>query len=89
MMRYLNDPNIKAMTYDEVVDIALKSGVPVKRIYIFLAGMGIKGAKTRVLSSNGIDYLPVVNMAINKHGEFVTKFDTCDSCKELVVNNIK
>lgn len=83
-MRYINNPKQPYKTYDEVVTTAIDYGIDPKRVYIFLAGLGVKGGLGRVLSSDGQSYLPAVKMAI-KGDKVVSNVSICTKCKGLSI----
>lgn len=84
-MLYVNNEDAPHYKYDDVVDIAVKSGIGSKRAYIYLAGLGVKGVKGRVMSDTGLDYSPAVKVAV-KDNKLVTKVSTCDKCKSLIIS---
>lgn len=83
-MLYINDPKSPYKTYDEVVDFAIKNGIEPKRVYIYLAALGVKGTLTRVLSSDGMSYLPAFKVAITNR-KMVSKMSVCSKCKGLSI----
>lgn len=78
-MLYINDPKKTFKTYDEVVAFAIGHGVEPKRVYIYLAALGVKSAWLRAIDESGVDYLPAVKAAI-KGGEVVSKVSACKGC---------
>lgn len=84
-MIYINEPNNDYKTYDEVVEAAVGGGVDRKRVYIYLAALGVKSVSARIISGDGVDYLEPVKLAI-KNKQLVTKVSVCKSCKGLVFN---
>lgn len=83
-MLYINDPKEPYKTYDEVVGFAIKNGVEPKRVYIYLAALGVRGAKGRVMSESGLDYSPAIKLAV-KDNRLVTNISVCAACKGLTI----
>lgn len=89
-MHYINDENSKVKTYDEVVDVAIKNGIYAKRVYIYLAGLGVHGELGRILDNETMRYSRPIKLAVindipkGKH-YFVTKLEICKECKGLVI----
>lgn len=83
-MLYLNNPKQPHYLYDDVVDLAIKTGIKPKAVYIYLAGLGIKGGLARIQSETGINYLQPVKLAV-KDNKIVVKVSVCKHCNSLVV----
>lgn len=81
-MLYINDPKRPHYKYDDVVDLAIKAGVDPKRAYIYLASLGVRGEKGRVMS--GLDYGQPVKLAV-MGDKLVTNVTICATCKGLVI----
>lgn len=84
-MIYINDPNQPYKTYDELVTIATNNGVDRKRVYIYLAALGVKSAPAKVVASDSADYLEPIKIAV-KNGQVVTSVSVCGDCGGLVFN---
>lgn len=83
-MLYINNTDHNFKSYEDVCSAAIEYGIERKRVYLFLAMMGVTGGAARVLSSDGMEYLPPVKMAI-KGKKFVSSVRVCASCKGLVI----
>lgn len=83
-MLYINDPKQTYKTYDEVMQFVISNGVEAKRVYIYLASLGVKSGLVRAISADGVDYLPSVKAAV-KGNQVITKLDVCKHCGSLVI----
>lgn len=81
-MLYINDKKQPHYIYDDVVALAIKSGVAPKRAYLYLAGLGVRGLKGRIVTDNGLGYEPVTKIAVIGN-KLVSKVSTCKSCGNL------
>lgn len=84
-MLYINDRKKSYYLYDDVVVAAINSGVDPKRAYLFLAGLGVRGVKGRVVSTSGVDYLPAVKIAVINN-KVLTSVKTCEHCNSFVIS---
>jgi hypothetical protein len=84
-MHYINNPNSPAKTYQQVMDAAINNGVDPKRVYIYLASLGVRGELARIF--NGSQYDKPVKMAITGKNTLVTEVSVCGHCGSLVINN--
>lgn len=85
-MHYINDANTQAKTYQELMDVAINNGVEPKRVYIYLAALGVKSGSARVMYPDQNNYGEPVKMAITGKNTLVTKVAVCAHCHGLVVN---
>lgn len=88
-MLYINQPGLKAkaITYDDLVELTIKSGIERKRAYMYLAGLGVRGAATRVFDSTTNSYNSPIKMAVFGHvPSFVTSAKTCTRCQRLSID---
>jgi len=85
-MHYINDPNTQAKTYKQVMDVAISNGVDPKRVYIYLAGFGVKGGMARIMYPDQNDYSEPVKMAVIGKNTLVTKAEVCSHCNGLVIS---
>lgn len=83
-MIYINDKKTPHYIYDDLVNIVINHGIQPKRAYIYLASLGIRGEKARIISDSGMDYLPACKVAVLDQ-KVVTKVTTCKSCKGLSI----
>lgn len=86
-MLYINDPESPAKTYQEVMDAAIANGVEPKRVYIYLAAMGVRGGMARFLGRT--NYSEPVKMAVMGTNTLVTRLEVCEHCGSLVINGNK
>jgi hypothetical protein len=82
-MKYINNPNTKIKTYDEIVSITITHGVEPKRVYLYLAMMGVTSTLARIIDSNGGDYLEPTKVAI-KNNQYVIGVRECGECGHLI-----
>jgi hypothetical protein len=83
-MLYINDPKQPHYLYDDVVDMAIKNGIKPKSVYIYLAGIGVKGTLARIQSSTSMDYLQPAKVAV-KDNKLVVSVSVCKHCNSLIV----
>jgi hypothetical protein len=84
-MLYINDPNQQYKTYDDLVNLAINTGIKPKRAYIYLASMGIKGATCRVLDNGSMTYLQPFKIAVRDDKTIVKSASICEHCKGLTI----
>jgi hypothetical protein len=82
-MLYINNPDNKYKTYNEIVEATLKTGIDPKKVYMYLAGRGVKGVQGRALSSDGVGYLPVQKIAV-KDDKVIQDYRVCKGCFSIV-----
>lgn len=82
-MLYINNSQAKPIHYNDVVNMAIKSGIQPQRAYIYLASLGIKSERTRQLLSDGTTYGKPQKIAVDDSGNFLTSVKICKSCKSL------
>lgn len=84
-MLYINDPKQTYLEYHKLAQVAIDNGVEPKRIYIYLAALGVKSAMLRAIDSSGVGYLDAVKVAV-KDGKVIASVSICECCKGLVFN---
>lgn len=85
-MFYINNPNTKAISYNDLVDLTIQSGIDPKRAYIYLAGLGVRGEPTRIMSSDHERYGRPIKMAVYGKSSFVTSAKICRTCQRLSID---
>jgi hypothetical protein len=83
-MIYIHDPKQPYITYNQAVQFVIEAGVEPNKAYLYLMALGVKGAKGRVLSDGGVDYLPAVKLAV-KNKRVVTEISACEHCDGVIV----
>lgn len=88
-MLYINSPGLKdkAISYDDLVELTIQSGIDRKRSYMYLAGLGVRGEPTRVFNDQTNNYDKPVKMAVYGHiPSFVTSAKICTTCQRLSID---
>ena len=88
-MLYINTPALKAkaITYDDLVQLTIQSGIDPKRAYMYLAGIGVRGEMTRIMDDQASEYARPVKMAVYGHvPSFVTSAKICTKCQRLSID---
>lgn len=88
-MLYINTPGLKdkAITYKDLVDITIKSGIQPQRAYMYLAGLGVRGELTRVFNNDTNTYSRPIKYAVyGNKPSFVTSAKICRSCQRLSID---
>jgi hypothetical protein len=83
-MIYINDPQTKFVTYDEAVEMAIKAGIKPKRAYLYLAGLGVKGAQARINNPDTLDYYAAQKIAV-MDSTVIKSIKVCTKCKGLSI----
>lgn len=86
-MLYINTPGLKdkAITYNDLVELVIQSGIERQRAYMYLAGLGVRGELTRVMGD--LDYSKPVKYAVYGHKpSFVTSAKVCTKCQRLSID---
>lgn len=85
-MYYINNENHNYKTYDEIVGFIIANKLATyKRVYIYLAALGVKGRTARVLTN--VDYLEPVKFAI-KDDKYITGMRVCGDCGMPVFDTV-
>lgn len=85
-MLYINNPKTKAITYNDLVELVIQSGINPKRAYIYLAGLGVRGELTRIMQAGFNDYNKPVKMAVFGERSFITSAKICNHCNKLSID---
>lgn len=88
-MLYINRPGLrdKAITYADLVQLTIKSGIAPQRAYMYLAGLGVRGELTRVFNDETNDYGKPVKYAVyGRIPSFVTSAKICAKCQRLSID---
>jgi hypothetical protein len=87
-MLYINTPGLRkvAITYADLVDITIKSGIQPQRAYMYLAGLGVRGEPTRVLGDNDNYSRPIKYAVFGDKPSFITKAKICGHCQRLSID---
>jgi hypothetical protein len=88
-MLYINSPGLraKAITYQDLVALTIKSGIQPQRAYMYLAGLGVRGELTRVFDDKSNDYgRPIKYAVFGDKPSFVTSAKVCSKCQRLSID---